>query len=91
MFDRARSASVLAATPDKGSSELECWTVSAEEFRNHVLRSKNMVSTFNKYASKTGDDGGPLMTMVRVCNYYFIVILENSMRIFCVQLHIFKL
>ena len=61
VFQRARSASVVAS----GSVDkiVECWTVSGDILRNHVLKSNHVVSIFNKYASLTSEDGTPLMTM----------------------------
>lgn len=60
LFHRSRSASVVSSVLNE--RDVECWAVSAQSMKD-VLRSENMVSTFESYASQTGEDGEPLMTM----------------------------
>ena len=57
LFHRSMDISVVAEQP------LECWVVSAAQFHDYVLHSKNMNKMFQTFARHVTDDGELYMTM----------------------------
>jgi len=57
LFHRSMDISVVAEQP------LECWVVSAAQFHEYVLHSKNMHKMFQTFARHVTDDGELYMTM----------------------------